>query len=849
MATSHTARPHLPPVSLGSVLVLAAGLLPTSLTAQVTPTTESASERIEGLVAAMTLDEKVSLLHGVRDPESLGQAGYIPGVPRLGIPPLRLSDGPAGIRVTSPATALPAPVALASTFSPELAREYGRIIGRDGRARGQDVLLAPMVNLVRVPHAGRNFETLGEDPFLAARLVEAEVAGVQEEGLIATVKHFVANNQENERHSVSAEVDDRTLHEMYLPGFEAAIRAGAGSVMASYNRVNGTYAAENARVLDDILRGEWGFDGFVVSDWGATHSMIPSLTAGMEMEMPSGRHYAGLADAVRSGELDEAFVDRAVRRILVPMERLGFLDGSEAARPVPDVPTSSDGARRIAVAGAVLLKNEGDVLPLGPEDLADLAVLGPTAAQLLVGGGGSARVRPMHRGSPLEALRGAASASSGIAYARGYDVDGDVVPTSALAPLPDAPAGQAGGGGLLRAPAGGGPAAVDATVDFTGAEALPAGTSVTWTGTLTAPVTGEYELRLQTSGGRGTLNLDSVPEERGRRSGFFGASLLPTADGFTNPALPAHLEAGTPRPIFITATAPDDAPMEIRLAWTSDASRRARMDEAVRLARDAHTAVVFAYDEGTEGRDRPDLSLPGLQDDLILAVARANPRTVVVLNNGAPVEMPWADDVAAILQMWYPGQEGAEATAALLLGRAAPGGKLPVTFPRRAGDAPTSTPERYPGVDGRGLYSEGIFVGYRWYDARDVEPLFPFGHGLSYVDFRYADLDVRPADGGFDVSFTVTNTGSRDAGEVAQVYVGAPADAPVPMAEKALAAFERLTLPAGATRSVTLHVGAREMSFWSTGEGGWILPPGEREVMVGSSSRDIRLRGRAAPGG
>jgi beta-glucosidase len=495
------------------------------------------------------------------------------------------------------------------------------------------------------------------------------------------------------------------------------------------------------------------------------------------------------------------------------------------------------------VAGAVLLKNDGNVLPLAADDLADLAVIGPTGVQLLVGGGGSARVRPMRRGSPLEELGERAGVGAHLTYARGYDVDGDVVPASALSPE-----GRPGVRGLLRTTADGISPTVDPTVSFTGPDALPPGTSVTWTGTLTAPATGDYELRLQSSGGQVTLDLDSVPQGERRRGGMFGGSLLPTADGLTNPAQRTSLEAGVPRPIFLTATAPDDSPMEIRLAWTSDASRQARIDEAARVAAEVRAVVVFAYDEGTEGRDRPDLSLPGVQDELIAAVAATNPRTVVVLNNGAPIEMPWAGDVAAILQMWYPGQEGAEATAALLLGDAAPGGKLPVTFPRRAADAPTSLPERYPGVDGLGRYSEGIYVGYRWYDTQDIEPLFPFGHGLSYADFDYEDLEVRPAGDGLDVSFTVINTGARNAVEVPQVYVGPPANPPVPMALKALAAFQRLEIPAGASRHVTLHVGLRELSYWSTEDGGWKVAPGERDVMVGASSRDIRLRGRGAPG-
>lgn len=812
--------------------------------------------KIDALVASMTLDEKVSMLHGITDPGSLGQAGYIPGVPRLGVPPLRLSDGPAGIRVSLPATALPAPVAMASTFSPALARTFGQIVGRDARARHQNVILAPMVNIVRVPQAGRNFETLGEDPLLASRLVAAEIEGMQSEGTIATVKHYAFNNQENQRMSVSAEVDEQTGREIELPGFEAAIRAGVGSVMAAYNKVNGTWAAESVPLLDDILRKNWGFKGFVMSDWGATHSAIPALSSGMEMEMPGGRFYGTLADLVQKGELKESVVNEAVRRILTAMDAAGLLKAD--SRPTPQIPVSDPGAREIAIAGAVLLKNEGGVLPLAKEDLASLAVVGPTAKVLLIGGGGSAAVKPMRTDSPLDVLQKRAGAGLRIQYAKGYDLDGVAVPAEALSPR--------------------------VTINLVGANALPAGSTFGWTGAIVAPKTGDYILKLQTGGGRGSITLGAQAEAaqggqrgaaRGGRGGagapgsgasaaadapafpgsmppgqavpasipgFGAASLLPTADGLSNTSTPIHLEAGVAMPITINVSpGRSAASLQVRLSWVTPDIERARIDEAVAAAKAARLAVVFAHDEGTEGRDRASLSLPGVQDALISAVAAANPRTVVVLSNGAPILMPWANHVAGILQMWYPGQEGAEAAAAILLGQAAPGGRLPVTFPRRAEDAPTAQPQRYPGVDGRGVYAEGIFVGYRWYDQQKIEPLFPFGHGLSYTTFAYSGLHVRRAGDGYDVTLTITNTGTREGVEVPQVYVGPPANAPAPMAVKKLVAFERVSLAPRASKTVTLRVDARGLSYWSTKDHAWTVAGGKRTFMVGSSSRDVKL--------
>ena len=818
-----------------------------------------APSKVDALVAAMTLDEKLSMLHGTTDPAGYGQAGYIAGVPRLNIPPLRLTDGPAGIRTAQPATALPAPVAMASTFSVDLAKQFGTILGRDARARHQNVVLGPMVNIVRLPQAGRNFETLGEDPFLASRLVAAETRAIQGEGAIATVKHYAFNNQENQRGTVSAEVDDRTGREIYLPGFEASIKAGAGSVMASYNKVNGTYAAENPQLLTDVLRKDWGFKGFVMSDWGATHSAAPALKSGMEMEMPSGRNYATLADALKKGEVAEGVVNEAVRRILTAMDEAGLL--APDTRPVPEIPITSPAARDIAIAGAVLLKNQGNVLPLSKDDVLSMAVVGPTAKVLNIGGGGSSAVRPMRRDSPLEVLQKRVGAGARIIFAKGYDLDGDIVPASALKP--------------------------ETTLNIVGANALPAGSTFTWTGTITAPKTGDYILKLQSAGGRVSMALGAqvaaqqaaVQQQpaqqatqqqpaqqagqqaaqggrgagagagtgagRGGGGGVGGGSaLLQTADGLSNSSTPIHLEAGVPMPISITAGGAGRggaAPTQLRLAWVTPDSEQARIDEAVAAAKAARVAVVFVYDEGTEGRDRASLALPGIQDKLVAAVAAANPRTVVVMNNGAPVLMPWADQVAAILQMWYPGQEGAEATAALLLGEASPSGRLPVTFPKRAEDAPTAMPERYPGVDLKGAYSEGIFVGYRWYDREKIEPLFPFGFGLSYTTFAYSNVSVKRAGDGYDVTFTIKNTGTREGVEVPQVYIGPPATPPVPMAVKALAGFDRVMLTPGTSKPVKVHIDARALSYWATKDHAWRIAAGKRTIVVGASSRDIRL--------
>jgi beta-glucosidase len=802
-------------------------------TTSVAPT---GSTKVDRLVAAMTLDEKLGMVNGWpgggSPPPTTDRrigVGFIPGVARLGIPALTFTDGPAGVAMNLATTAMPAPVALAATFSADLARRYGRVLGRDARARDQDVIFAPMLNLVRVPQAGRNFETLGEDPFLMSRLVAAETRGIQGEGTIATAKHYAENNQENQRQTINVNVDERTLRETELRGFEAAVKAGhTGAVMCAYNSVNGRFACENPTLLTDILRRQWGFTGFVVSDWGANHSAGPALQAGLDIEFLS-THFQELKAAIQSGQVPMAALDTAVRHILTTMDRFGLLahasptGGQVVNRPLPPFPLAADArvARTIAEQGAVLLRNRAGTLPLRRADLRSLAVIGPTARQLLVGGGGSSQVIGVTQReiSPLTALREHAGPQGNVTFRVGRDLQGVTVPSSALAPPNAAP----GRHGLLRTDTTTGATQIDPTLDFVGANALPEGTQATWTGTLTAPTTGEYLLAVQPGTGA-ALEVDGKPIEASVR---------------------LHLTAGAHTIKVTAAPEASSGPVQIRLAWVTPPKRQADLRAAVAAARRARTAVVFAYMEGSEFRDQPTLALPNEQDQLIEAVARVNPRTVVVLNSGYPTLMPWVRKVRAILDMWYPGQEGGRATADLLVGAAAPRGKLPVTFPAREADAPTATSRlRYPGVNGQQFYSEGIFVGYRWYDQQRIAPLFPFGFGLSYTTFAYHNLKVMPAASGKTprVRFTVTNTGPRAGTEVAQVYVGRlPTKVPTP--PKQLAGVARVTLRPGQSRRVTVAIDPRSLAFWDTGSHRWVTPGGQVAVLVGSSSRDIRLRG------
>jgi beta-glucosidase len=916
---------------------------------------------LHSLVAQMTLSEEGGMVHGEGDPPNspgatasctasavgcVGEAGWIPGVARLGIPPLRMTDGPAGIRLRHVETAMPAPVGLAATFDTAAARRYGATVGKAGRATNQDVWLGPMVNQVNFPTGGRNFETLGEDPYLAGQLAAQEVTGVQSEGLIAELKHYAENDFENGRTSTSVAIDDQTLHETELQAFEAGIKAGAGSVMCSYNRINNIYGCGNDTLLHSILRQQLAFTGFVQSDWGAVHKTT-DLYYGTDIEQPANAagtssFGAALQAAVTNGTPAvaatadfpaypaisasqwKAALDTAVFHILSTMNNAGLLegtvfgshstDGTPYVPPRPDLaglqPAESATAQAIAEDSATLLKNNG-VLPLSRSS-GDVLVLGPTAIAPYVDGGGSSHVTPYDPAiSPYSALR---SAGVHARYVPGYDLDGQVVPSSSLsAPDPaagypnwtltPADAGFAGQPGLLRqqittdpVPAGAQPVLYtgpDAAPDqLTAGEVanLPAGTAWRWSGLLTAPANPggtAWQLKVFVQNQAGSqLFVDGLDVASRRINlGAYPAAPATSYAGLAeaarshDPAQPA-LQQGTYAVTLAAGQAihldlrlvAGTAPAQIQLRWVPPDSQTTSIAAAVAAARSARTVVAFAYDEGTEGRDRgisdqvAGLTLPGYQDALITAVAAANPRTVVVLNTGDPVYMPWAGSVASILEMWYPGQRGGSATANVLLGKANPGGRLPVTFP--AGTAfptydpsctdtsPTGNCPLYPGVVGpspflpgattsyrtiTGMAVNGIYLGYRWYDKHDVAPLFPFGYGLSYTRFAYSDLRVRHShDGGLDVTFRVRNTGRVVGSDVPQVYLGAPSVKPsgVQFAVQSLVGFTRVTLAPGRSQRVSLHVAPRQLSYWSTN---WVRASGWRTVSLGSSSRDLVL--------
>jgi len=717
----------LPKIALLFLLLSAAAVVAVRLRAQPAAPAPDVEQRVKDLMARMTPQEKAEMLAGSGWMESQPNA-------RLGIPAIKMADGPMGVRnwrgssaVTNAAatvpvtsTAMPAGIAMASSWDVELVARGSGVVAQEVKALGRDMILGPTVNINRVPLWGRNFEGYGEDPYLAARMGVAYIKAVQAEGVIPSVKHFAANNEEYERHRIDEKIDERTLNEIYFPAFKAAVEeAGAWAVMSAYNKVNGQWCAENPYLLTDTLRKRWGFRGFVISDWGSTYSTDATINAGMDLEMPGGEpmrtwlskpetkrdgNGSGwlTADkvmaAVSGGQVPQAAVDHAVRRILRVMFTAGLVDHPHAGGGEVDTPEQRQVARTAANESIVLLKNSGGVLPLSAEKARKIAVIGPNAAVARTGGGGSSLVRPKYAITPLDGIREAAGPRADIVHALGVVMEGE--------------------------------------------------------------------------------------------------------------------EAGRP-------------PHELR-------------EEAVAVARHSDAAIVvvgYAPKLEGEGFDRKSMDLPAGQDELIEAIAGANKNTIVVVAAGAPVTMTkWIGRVSAVVYAWYAGQEAGHAIGDVLFGVVNPSGKLPVTFPKALQDSPAYG--HYPGENLHVEYAEGIYVGYRGFDKHHVEPLFPFGHGLSYTTFDYSGLKIAfPT-----VSVSVRNSGTRAGAEIAELYLQPPPariDRPV----KELKGFARVTLQPGETKTVSFTLDKAAMSYYDPAIHDWVAQPGRFKVLVGASSRDIRATG------
>lgn len=793
------------------------------------------------LISRLTLEEKVRVLTG-------GSAWGTAALPSIGLREMILSDGPSGVRGVlwderDPSLSLPSGTAVGASWDVELAREYGTVVAGEARRKGVDVVLGPTINLHRSPLGGRHFEAFSEDPLLTADLAAAYVEGVQAEGVGATPKHYVANDFETDRFNANVSVSDRALRELYLLAFEKAVtEARAWLVMSAYNSINGTTATENA-LLADPLKSTWGFDGVVVSDWTAVRT-IESARQPQDLAMPGptgpwGEH---LVAAVRAGDVDEDVIDLKVERILRLAARVGALDGFTPQEVTPH-PDPVGFARRAAIAGSVLVRNDG-TLPLDGHSLARIAVIGDSAKRPRVQGGGSATVIPDRIVTPLSGIRDAFPGAE-VIHATGAVVHGGFRPfepdkiVNPAAGGPGAHVSHHGDGGelLYEEERFGG-----YILDFGMHERDIERTFMTYSTTYTPEESGEERIGFASPGtGRLYVNGELVLE----------ATLLEDANivqaFFTPPSATAvvPVEAGTPLELryeFEPGSIVDGIPGSLTVSFGTETSARsggeedALIAEAVAVARSADVAVVVVgTDEASEceGYDRDDLRLPGRQDDLVAAVAAANPHTVVVVNAGAPVEMPWRDDVAAVLLTWFPGQEYGGALADILLGAAEPGGRLPTTWPAVLDDAPVT--EVVP-TDGQLVYDEGIHIGYRAWLRDDVVPAYVFGHGLGYTTWLLSDPQVSPVTAdGFTVEVAVENTGERPGKQVVQVYVSRPESA-VERPVRWLVGFAAVHAEAGETVTARVVVPLRALAHW---DGDWVIEPGEYRIAVGDSSAHL----------
>jgi beta-glucosidase len=805
-------------------------------------------DAIDHLVNSMTLEEKVSLLAGASAWETVP-------IERLGIPSLKVTDGPNGVRGSSrdmndvTSAAFPVEICLAATWNPELVERIGQALAQETKFKGAQVLLAPTVNIQRTPLGGRNFECFSEDPYLTSRLGVAYIRGVQSQGVGATVKHYICNDAEFERNTISSDVDERTLREIYLPPFKAAVKeAGSWAVMASYNKLNGTYASENPSTLTEILKREWDFDGIVMSDWFGTRSTVASINAGLDLEMPGPAIWRGekLPQAVERGEVTVGTLDESVRRLLRLFERTGILAEHYRREPeqAVDLPEHRALIREAAAEGIVLLKNDHHVLPLQRKKLQSIAVIGPNAKTARIMGGGSASVNAHYAVTPYEGIKTKVGDSVEVGYELGCTNYMLLPPLDTNLISPD---GKATEHGLTvsyfnNADLSGQPVyttvAKRSVLNWFGQ--IPEGVnpqqfSVCESGRFTPQETGTYTFGLVSSG-LSRLYIDGqevidnwTHRESGEAFHGRGSAEVELAAGRGYELSVAYCNDKIPGGALYVGCLPPIPADTIELA--------------AKLAAQSDVALVFVglSDEWeSEGADRSDMNLVGEQDELIEQVAAANENTIVVLNTGSPITMPWLDKVAAVVEAWYLGQENGNAIADILFGDAAPSGKLPQTFPVRLEDTPAYI--NYPGEYGHVLYGERVFVGYRCYDTKKIRPLFPFGFGLSYTTFSYSPLRMSAQEIGPDdtllIELDVTNTGQRTGKEIVQLYLH-DVEASVQRPEKELKAFAKVQLAPGERKTVTLKTDREALAFYDEAAHEWVAEAGKFEALVGSSSQDI----------
>jgi beta-glucosidase len=804
------------------------------------------------MVKKLTLQQKLDLVGGV-------DGMFIRAEESAGFPRLKMSDGPYGVRTWGPDTAYAAGIGLAATWDPQLVQRMGVAIAQDARARGVHFLLGPGVNIYRAPMGGRNFEYFGEDPYLSAHTAIPYIEGVQSQGVIATVKHYAANNQEWDRHNASSDLDERTLREIYLPAFEAAVKvAHVGSVMNSYNLVNGVHATQNCHLNNEILKKDWGFDGILMSDWVATYDAVGAANCGLDLEMPSGEYMnpTKLVPGIKDGKVSEATIDDKVRRIFRTAIRFGFLDRDQTDLSIPFY---NQYGREVALDEAresiTLLKNDGNLLPLDGNKVKTIAVFGPDAWPAVPGAGGSSTVDPYASVSIMTGLANFPGSKVKVLYARGLPTTKDLFQRTHF-----------GTTAVMSAAADpfwedwfGKPNIKVETFDNPNFSGTP---TVTQANHIAA--WGGEGFTLSTEATRSIrYTTDYLPQKSGEyifvTAGDGGDTYKLFVDG-KQVLEQTHHEGQAPQSTRVPLTA--DKVAKIQLDYVPEGNKISAglgihsIDDLIpadakKIASMADVALVsVGFDATTEseGMDRT-FALPWGQDQLIETISAANKNTIVAITGGGGVDMhAWVDKVPALLHNWYPGQEGGQAMAEVVFGARSPEGHLPDSFERAWEDNPTHdsyyAPPTPAGQTPHVKYSEGVFVGYRYYTSLNKQPLFPFGFGLSYTTFSFSNLEVSPktatSDGNITVSFDVTNTGQRAGAEVAQLYVGDPS-AKIKRPVKELKGYQKVRLNPGEKQRVSLTLDRRALAYWDVNSNDWRVDPGQFTVYVGDSSADTPL--------
>ncbi len=797
-------------------------------------------DTLDALLDSLTLAEQVSLLAGANNWETVA-------IPEKGIPAMRVSDGPAGARGTNfsgpESVNIPCGTALAASWDPGMVEELGEVLGRETKAKGARVLLAPTVNLHRTPVGGRNFECQSEDPYLSARITVGYVKGVQSEGVAACVKHFVGNDTEFERMTIDSQIDERTLREVYLQPFEAAVKeAGALAIMTAYNRINGPFAADSKEMITDILRNEWGFDGIVMSDWFGLHSTVEGIQAGLDLEMPGPARLRGqlLLDAVNEGKVDPSLIRETARRMLRFMDQIGAIaDGGPGPELTRDEPDERELIRAAGAAGMVLLRNENNALPLTPTAGMKVAVIGPNAVKGRIMGGGSALVNPVHQVHPYEAIEKTfTAAGASVSHSLGCSIH-RTLPTLPMELVTDGTVSFFADHDALLA--GADPILVKELRRFNqmwpeapGEGLDRAAFSARLSATFVPSQSGEWKFSL-TSVGNSILTIDGqvVVDDTDAKIGgsFFGMG----NDQVTGVA---QLEEGKPVQLTVDYRNRGEGLLRGLVVGALAPVVGDLMSDAIDLAAKSDVSIVVVgtnEDWESEGYDRTTIDLPGRQDELVREVAKVSPRTIVIVNAGSPVAMPWIDEVDSVVFTWFPGQEFGDALTDVLVGDVDPGGRLPVTLPRRFED--TAAFEHHPGRNGVARYLEGRLMGYRWFDTTGRDPQFAFGHGLSYANIEITSALVTST---AEVTVSLTNSSDRFGYQVVQVYASDPeGTGALDDAFQKLVGFQKVGVDAGASVEVIVKLDPRWAAHWDVKVHGWTVRPGGRELRVGTSSRKI----------